>query len=80
VQIGFPADLSLGTSLYLTLAGSIRCANRLSCRFVYARYNLNRTTALLTRFYFYAKNPFKSLRPGTSAAKRAIKSSGSKMA
>jgi hypothetical protein len=41
-------------------AGSIR----LSCRFVDARYNLNSTTALLTRFYFYPKNPFKSLRPG----------------
>jgi integrase len=29
----------------------------------YARYNLNRTTALLTGFYLYPKNPFKSLRP-----------------
>ncbi|MFT4941247.1 MAG: hypothetical protein ACI88A_004315, partial [Paraglaciecola sp.] len=24
----------------------------------------NRATALLTGFYFYSKNPFKSLRPG----------------
>jgi hypothetical protein len=44
--------------------GSIRCANRLSCQFVDARYNFNRTTALLTGLYFYPKNPFKSLRPG----------------
>jgi hypothetical protein len=29
-----------------------------------ARYNFNRTTALFTGFYFYPKNPFKSLRPG----------------
>jgi hypothetical protein len=33
-----------------TPSGSVRCANRLSCRFVDARYNLNRTTALLTGF------------------------------
>jgi hypothetical protein len=55
---------ALGTSLCLTLAGSMRCANRLSCRFVNARYNLNRTTALLTRFNVDVKNPFKSLRLG----------------
>jgi hypothetical protein len=42
----------------------IRCANRLSCRFVDARYNLNCTTALLTGFNVYVKNPFKSLCPG----------------
>ena len=29
-----------------------------------ARYNLNRTTALLTRFNVDVKNPFKSLGPG----------------
>jgi hypothetical protein len=29
-----------------------------------ARYNLNRTTALLTGFNVDVKNPFKSLRPG----------------
>ena len=29
-----------------------------------ARYNFNRTTALFTGFYFYPKNPFKSLRLG----------------
>jgi hypothetical protein len=44
--------------------GSVRCANRLSYRFVDARYNFNRTTALLTRFNVDVKNPFKSLRPG----------------
>jgi len=47
-----------------TPSGSKCCANRLSCRFVDARYNLNCTTSLLTGFYFYPKNPFKSLRPG----------------
>ncbi len=45
-------------------SGSIRCANRLSCRFVDARYNLNCTTTMLTRFNVDVKNPFKSLRPG----------------
>ncbi|MFT6270397.1 MAG: hypothetical protein ACJAVV_003232 [Alphaproteobacteria bacterium] len=29
-----------------------------------SRYKLNRPTALLTGFYFYSKNQFKSLRPG----------------
>jgi hypothetical protein len=44
--------------------GSMGCANWLSCRFVDARYNFNRTTALLTGFYIYPKKTFKSLRPG----------------
>ena len=35
--------------------GQLRCANRLSYRFDDTRYNLNRTTALLTGFYFYPK-------------------------
>jgi hypothetical protein len=47
-----------------TPSGSIRCANRLFRRFVDARYNFNRTTALLTGFNVDVKNPFKSLRPG----------------
>jgi hypothetical protein len=47
-----------------TPSGSIRGVNRLSCRFIDARYNLNSTTALLTRFYVYSKDPFKSLRLG----------------
>jgi hypothetical protein len=55
---------SLVTSLCLPLWGSIRCANRLSCRFVDACYNLNCTTALLTGFNVDVKNPLKSLRPG----------------
>jgi hypothetical protein len=52
------------TSLCLTLQGSMRCANRLSCQFVDARYNLYRTTAMLTSFNVDVKNPFKSLRLG----------------
>ncbi|MFT6991182.1 MAG: hypothetical protein ACJASL_003169 [Paraglaciecola sp.] len=40
----------------LNPSGSIRCANRLSCRFVYALYNLNCTTAMLkTRLSLCAK-------------------------
>jgi hypothetical protein len=46
-----------------TPSGSVRCANRLSCRFVEARYKLNRTTALFSGFYFHPENPFKSLCP-----------------
>jgi hypothetical protein len=46
------------------LTDTIRCANRLPCRFVDARYNLKCTTALRTGSDVDVKNPFKSLHSG----------------